>query len=538
MDNARIKKFRDTEDIQNQYVENERKKTLTTGRIASAVGIISIILFLTQDIYLLEFYDFIPWRIFGIAAILSFLFFSFILSDRYPVLIIPMYILSLTGVIIMTCGITAMLFYRHDYGFFELNGVSTGLLVTIFAVFIFSSGARKYIPVMVFIPLLSLGIILILMGDLSMQDWTSLSNPLFAAIIVSISSVYQERLNFNEFSSRKHAEMSDRIISIQHNSMATMLDSIDESAFLMKPDGIILYANKTMAERVNTPHEHLPGMNAYDVTPQEVRESRREMVSCCTETKEPVRFIDERNGRSILNSIRPVIDENNEVVYLAVFGFDITERIRSENEIKRLLDEKKLLLKEVHHRIKNNMMSISGLLTLRSESDVNAECAAILKEMSGRVMAMMRIYDKLYRSEEYSHIHLREYLGGLLDEISRTFISGDSISIAHEIEDLYIRQNSVFAIGIIVNELVINALKYAFPDGRKGIISINLRKTGDNEIEIVIHDNGIGLPDPETITLKAGFGLDLVKIMVQQSGGRMTVSSDNGTIFTINIPNI
>lgn len=532
----RVQQIRDTEDIKNQYAENERTKTLNTGRLASTIAVPCIIIFIMQDIYILGFQEFLPWRIAAIIPFILFILFSFSLFKKIPELIIPMHAISLAGTIIMMCGIIALLVTGSRCTGSNLHPAATGLMVDIFAVFIFASGARKFIPLIIPGPLAVLIVLIIFQCDMPSQNLSTLSNPVLAALIVSIYSIYQEKLNFSEFGSRKRAEKNDRIISIQHNSMATMLNSINESAFLMMPDGTIVYANKTMAERIHVSHELLTGMNAYDVTPREVRESRRGKAARCIETKKPVTFVDERNGRSIHNTIHPVLDENNEVIYLAIFGFDITDRIRSENEIRSLLNEKKLLLKEVHHRVKNNMMSISGLLTLKSESGINTESAAILKEMSVRVMTMMRIYDKLYRSEEYSQIHLREYLGDLINEISSTFLAGDSIRIEHDIEDLYIRQSSVFAIGIIVNELVTNSLKYAFPGGRKGFISINLRTKGDSEIKIVIHDNGIGIPDTNSITLNTGFGLDLVKIMVEQSGGSLTASAENGTTFTIIMP--
>lgn len=532
----RVQEIRDTEETRNQYADNERTKTLNTGRLASVIAIPCIIIFIMQDIYILGFQEFLPWRIAAIIPFVLFILFSFTIFKKIPALIIPVHAMSLAGIIIMMCGIIALLVTGSRCTGSNLQPAATGLMVDIFAVSIFASGARKFIPLIIPGPLAVLIVLIIFQCDIPSQNLSTLSNPLLAALIVSVYSVYQEKLNFSEFGSRKRAEKNERIIAIQHNSMATMLNSIDESAFLMMPDGTIVYANKTMGERIHVSHELLAGMNAYDVTPPEVSESRRVKAALCIKTKEPVVFVDERNGRSIHNTIHPVLDENNDVIYLAIFGFDITGRIRSENEIRRLLDEKKLLLKEVHHRVKNNMMSISGLLTLKSESGVNAESAAILKEMSVRVMTMMRIYDRLYRSEEYSRIHLREYLDDLLNEISSTFLSGDSIKIEHDIEDLYIRQSSVFAIGIIVNELVTNSLKYAFPGGRKGFISITLRTKGDSEIKIVIHDNGIGLPHTNEVTLNAGFGLDLVKIMVEQSGGSIAASGENGTTFTVIMP--
>jgi len=536
MDNNRLQELHHTEEILIQYAENEKRKTLQTGRLASFIAIIGITIFIVQDIYILGFREFLPWRITGMIPPALFLILSFTLFKKYTALIIPAYAVSLTGIMTMMCGIIGTLFINGNCSDSNIYPASMGLVAIIFAVFVFAAGARRFLFAIIFLPLSVLMVTLVFICNGPLSGYSVLSNPLLIAFIVCIFSVYQEKINLRDFSSRRRVEISEKIISIQHRSMSSMLDSIDESAFLMKPDGTIVYANRTMAERLNTPYEYLPGMNAYDVTPQEVRESRREMAAHCMESKQAVEFVDERAGRSIQNSIRPVLDENNDVIYLAIFGFDITERILSENEIKKLLDEKKLLLKEVHHRIKNNMMSISSLLTLRSESGVNSESSAILKEMSGRVLTMMRIYDKLYRSEEYTHIHVKDYLGDLLKEISHTFIPDDSISILFEIEDLHIKQDIVFSIGIIINELVTNSLKYAFPDKRKGLINVSLSRPDVKQIKILIHDNGIGLPHPHTLTYSPGFGLNLVKIMVNQCNGTITSDSKNGTTYTITIP--
>lgn len=533
MHKNRRQELLDTEEVKIQYMNHERTRTLHTGRLGSVIAVIGIAIFIIQDTYVLGFHEFLAWRVMGITPFILFLLFSFTLFKKYPALIIPMHAVSLTGLISMMCGIIATLFMTSDCGGYNLHPASMGLIVDIFAIFIFAAGARKLLPAIIFIPLSVLLAMLFITCDTPFRNWAVLSNPVLVAFIVSIFSVHQSRLNFREFSSRKHAEINERLISIQHNSMSTMLNAMDESAFLMGPDGTIVYANDTLASRFGLPAGSIEGMNAIEMLPENIRQSRRDIAASCIESKKSARFVDERFGRSIDNIVYPVLDDYGNVVYLAILGVDITERIANEKEIKKLLDEKVLLLKEVHHRIKNNMLTISGLLTLRAESAENDESASILNEMSTRVMAMMRIYDRLYRSEEYSRIELHEYINELLAEISHTLLPGDSVSIVPDIEPMCVRQHFVFCVGIIINELVTNSLKYAFPGGMSGIINVRVKKNPENEIEIIISDNGIGMQSQKTLKTGCGFGLDLVKIMVQQCSGTVNISYAGGTTFTI-----
>lgn len=234
-------------------------------------------------------------------------------------------------------------------------------------------------------------------------------------------------------------------------------------------------------------------------------------------------------------SNRGIFDENGRCVEVLTIGTDITERRLAEIEIKKLLNEKEILLHEVHHRIKNNMNTIAGLLYLQSVSIENESAVAALKDAHGRVLSMMLIYDKLFRSVDFSSISTGSYLLELINGITSTFPDSGNIRIETGINDYKLDSNALVPLGIIINELLTNAYKYAFPAGGDGIIEILFMKTGDSEFELIFRDNGIGIPESIVLGESSGFGLNLVYLLSQQMRGSVEIIRGNGSVFKIKL---
>jgi len=212
---------------------------------------------------------------------------------------------------------------------------------------------------------------------------------------------------------------------------------------------------------------------------------------------------------------------------------DITERKKAENKVLSLLNEKELLLKEVHHRIKNNMGSISSLLYLQADTLEDPAAIEAIQDARSRVISMMSIYEMLYRSEDCRSVSVFEYLADLIEKISVTYIRSRKISIEQEIEDFRLDSSMLFPSGMIINELLTNALKYAFPDGEPGSITIKMKKSCGRTVEISVKDSGVGLPDAVKIAKSKGFGLSLVNMLVQQLHGKLNIVKNGGTEFRI-----
>lgn len=207
---------------------------------------------------------------------------------------------------------------------------------------------------------------------------------------------------------------------------------------------------------------------------------------------------------------------------------DITQRKQGEEEIMHQLKEKEILLKEVHHRIKNNLASIEGLLLLQSETTDNSEARGVLKDAFGYVKSIRMIYDKLLFSSDYHDLSLKEYLNDLLDTIEKTFPQAGNISLEREIDDFDIDVKLLFPLGVIVNELITNAMKYAFPEGISGHIKVLLKRE-KNTVRLVVQDDGCGLPSGSGNANPDGFGLSIVRMLSDQLEGCFTIEDNHGT---------
>lgn len=212
---------------------------------------------------------------------------------------------------------------------------------------------------------------------------------------------------------------------------------------------------------------------------------------------------------------------------------DITERKASEERIQNLLKEKQILLREVHHRIKNNMSSIEGLLWLQSRRVENPETISALQDACSRIKSMQVLYDKLYRSDNFTEISSKDYLSTLISEVSRLFPNQKQVKIKKRIDDFVIDSKITFPLGIIINELITNCMKHAFPNqSSKNLITVTATCRAQ-KVTLMIQDNGIGLPDAIDLSCSCGFGLQLVTLLTEQINGRIQLERDPGTKFII-----
>jgi PAS domain S-box-containing protein len=215
---------------------------------------------------------------------------------------------------------------------------------------------------------------------------------------------------------------------------------------------------------------------------------------------------------------------------LMMFGThaDISRRKLAEEELRAKNAELSLTLKEVHHRIKNNMNSMQSLLSIKEDSISDPVAIAALEDSRSRLRSLMVMYDKLYRSSDVNKISAREYLSTLVDEIIANYPSGNVFNVNKDIDDFELGTKHSQALGIIINELLTNIMKYAFADSEGAIIHVSV-KHQDLRVKVVVADNGCGLPDSLDFTRSTGFGLQLIAGLVAQIGGTARIERGEGT---------
>jgi two-component sensor histidine kinase len=208
---------------------------------------------------------------------------------------------------------------------------------------------------------------------------------------------------------------------------------------------------------------------------------------------------------------------------------DITERKEAEQQIKQSLREKEALLKEVHHRVKNNLAVVSSLLSLEARKIKDTTVRALFEESRQRVKSMALVHEKLYQTEDLSSINFEDYITSIVSEIISLYhIDTSAITTEINIEDIKLDLESAVPCGLIINELLTNAFKYAFPENRRGVLSVHFTKT-DDTCTLAIKDNGVGLPKGFDYKEASTLGLQLVSILTEQLGGTLQLKSDKGT---------
>ena len=231
--------------------------------------------------------------------------------------------------------------------------------------------------------------------------------------------------------------------------------------------------------------------------------------------------------------LNPIIDAFNNVIEVSGIGFDITVNKKNEEKVSQSLKEKEILLKEVHHRVKNNMQVISSILNLQSSYVKDEYASSLLKECQNRIKSMAYIHESLYQTKNFEGVNFSEYISTLSKNLVHTYsVNTKNVKLILNLADLFINLDLSIPCGLIINEIISNSLKYAFPSKKGGIIFVNL--TVKNKlVNIEIGDNGIGIPSHIDIKQTQTLGLQLVDTLIEQIDGSLKLERTNGTKFII-----
>lgn len=211
---------------------------------------------------------------------------------------------------------------------------------------------------------------------------------------------------------------------------------------------------------------------------------------------------------------------------------DITQWKEAEKIVHDSLKEKELLLREIHHRVKNNLMIISSLLNLQSIQINDTEVLKMIKDSQSRARSMAVLHEKLYNSSDLKRINFGEYIESITEYLFNTYSTNNHVSLKMDVEYLMLDINTCLPLGLIVNELVSNSLKYAFPKGMNGCVTVRFHRSPENYI-LEVEDDGVGLPEDMDIEQADSMGMKLVSNFTKQLNGEMELIMKNGTCFRI-----
>ena len=229
----------------------------------------------------------------------------------------------------------------------------------------------------------------------------------------------------------------------------------------------------------------------------------------------------------------PLSNDKGEFSGAVYITRDITELKNVENQLKSSLEEKEVLLREIHHRVKNNMQIISSLLNLQSRHLNDEKTVNVLKESRNRVRSMAMVHEELYRSHDLSKIDFADYIQRLLSGLFSSYgVDYDFIKSEINVEDILLTIDIAVPCGLVINELISNSLKHAFVQGQKGKISLKFHSDCEKYI-LTVADDGIGIPENIDLENTKTLGLQLVNTLVKQLSGNITIYKDTGTLFKI-----
>ncbi len=225
-------------------------------------------------------------------------------------------------------------------------------------------------------------------------------------------------------------------------------------------------------------------------------------------------------------TITPVYLKDKTIVFGV--GNDITERTRAENEILRSLKEKELLLREIHHRVKNNLQIISTLLTLQSSQSKKNNVNDLYKESQNRIQSIALIHENLYHSEDLAHINFEAYAKGLITDLFDSYgVNASKIKLNLQIEEVILGIETAIPCGLIINELVSNSLKHGFNNNETGLVSVLLHKIDNGKFALNVSDNGAPFLNSLDVLSNDSLGLELIKNLVDQLDASLSFNKDN-----------
>lgn len=339
------------------------------------------------------------------------------------------------------------------------------------------------------------------------------------------------------------ARMHQELVQNEKN-LQTLFTSLEEFLFVLDGAGTVVVHNPVVEQRLGYSSEELGRMNVLDLHPPDRRPEAQQVVARMLEGQEEYCHIPIMKKDGSLIPVETKVTHGIWNDKEVIFGIsrDVSERLEaekarklSEERILLALQEKEALLREIHHRVKNNMQVVISLLGLQAAKFNDPKVLSVFSEAEGRVLSMSLVHEILYTSDKLSVIGVEKYLGRLTKQLCQIF-SEDSfqVELVVEAEGVYWGIDHAIPCGLVMTELITNAFKYAFPHGRGGTVRIIASHPEEGKTRFVIADDGVGLPADYESSCGKTLGLRLVKGLVEdQLEGTLSIDSNEGTRFVI-----
>jgi PAS domain S-box-containing protein len=313
------------------------------------------------------------------------------------------------------------------------------------------------------------------------------------------------------------------------------------SAFIKDDDGNLLYMNEKCRKLSGLSTDECQGKMDADLWSPELASAFQTDDQLVLRNDAPMQFVEVLSYaggelRTMLTNKFPIRIDGQPTL-IGGFSIDITEQQESEKNMLKALAEKDVLLKEVHHRVKNNLQVICSLLAMQAANANDQKIESALSDSHNRVHAMAMIHEMLYGSDTLGDIDFEGYARELLGELLTSYqVSAGRIRPVFNVFPMKLSIDRAVPCGLILNELISNALKHAFPGDRDGEIRVSFAPHGEERYQIVVEDTGVGLPDGFSVETSDSLGLRIVEILVKQLNGTCSFSSSNGMKFLMQFP--
>ena len=327
---------------------------------------------------------------------------------------------------------------------------------------------------------------------------------------------------------------------------SAIFDTADALLVVFDPRGRIVSFNKACTRTSGYTIDEVKGKVLWDVllVPEEVEEVKMnfDLMAAGISVKNcEYGWVTKNGNRRLMEWSNTLLFNEDEMVeYIVSFGMDITERKHTEESLMASLKEKEVLLKEIHHRVKNNLQVIKSLLSLQSLYTKDEHTFNVVREAQNRVYSMALVHEEAYKSQDLTKIDFTKYIESLARNLRSSYkVDPSRIKLKVMVKDVSLGIDLAVPCGLIMNELLSNVFKHAFPTSWEGKckVSVTLHRTDDRQIELIVQDNGVGMPEDLNIKNVASLGLKLVIILTEdQLQGKVRLNRRKGTRFIITFP--